>query len=135
MTDFVRTCHPCQLAKQSKTVNPGVGDFPVPDKRFQFIHLDIVGPLPVSKGKRFILTIVDRCSRWVECYPMEQGSAQEVAQGFLQWTSRFGLCGAAFSDNGNSFVSNLFQDILKYFNIDVKFSPAYHAAGGVPPRS
>ena len=34
----------------------------------------------------------------------------------------------AVSDNGNSFVSNLYKDILKTFHIKVKFTPAYHAA-------
>ena len=125
---FVRTCHPCQLAKQSSTVNPGVGDFEVPDKRFQFLHLDIVGPLPESRGKKYILTVMDRCSRWIECYPLARDSAEEVCQGFIQWTSRYGLCQAAFSDNGNAFVSNLFKGLLESFNVEVKFSPAYHAA-------
>ena len=50
VTEFVRSCHPCQIAKQSATTNPGIGDFPVPDQRFSFIHLDIVGPLPESEG-------------------------------------------------------------------------------------
>ena len=30
--------------------------------------------------------------------------------------------------NGNAFISNLFQDILKNFGVEVKFTPAYHAA-------
>ena len=55
-------------------------------------------------------------------------SAEEVCQGFVQWTSRYGLCQAAFSDNGNAFVSNLFKGLLDSFNVEVKFSPAYHAA-------
>ena len=46
----------------------------------------------------------------------------------MQWVSRFGLPDRAMSDNGNAFVANLFQDILKTFNIQVSFSPAYHAA-------
>ena len=69
---FVRTCHPCQLAKQSGTVNPGVGEFPVPDQRFQSVHLDVVGPLPVSEdGYRYLLSIFCRTSRWFEAIPMK----------------------------------------------------------------
>ena len=34
----------------------------------------------------------------------------------------------ACSDNGNAFISNLFQDILKNFGVEVRFTPAYHAA-------
>ena len=32
VTSFCQSCHPCQVAKQATTVNPGIGDFPVPDK-------------------------------------------------------------------------------------------------------
>ena len=46
----------------------------------------------------------------------------------MSWVSHYGLPGVAYSDNGNAFVSNLFQDILKTFNIEVRFSPAYFAA-------
>ena len=68
--NFVRTCHACQLAKQSQTVNPGTGSFPVPDERFSSIHLDVVGPLPESQGKRYLLSVFDRTSRWFEAYAM-----------------------------------------------------------------
>ena len=126
--DFVRSCHPCQIAKQSRTINPGVGDFEVPDKRFSFIHLDIVGPLPKSEGYSYLLTCYDRCSRWMEAYPLVRDSSEEVCRGFMEWVSRYGLPCVAFSDNGNAFVANLFQDVLKNFGVEVKFSPVYHAA-------
>ena len=125
----MRSCHPCQIAKQAKTVNPGVGKFEVPDTRFSVIHLDIVGPLPRSHdGYRFLLTCFDRTSRWFEAYPLRQASAPEVAEAFLQWISRFGVCDRAISDNGNCFVSRVFEEIMKTFNIEVTFTPAYHAA-------
>ena len=126
---FVQSCHPCQVAKQSKTVNPGVGKFEVPDTRFSVIHLDIVGPLPRSHdGYKYMLTCFDRTSRWFEAYPLRQDTASEVAEAFLQWVSRFGLCDRAVSDNGNCFVSRLFEELMKTFNIEVTFTPAYHAA-------
>ena len=124
--DFVKTCKPCNLAKQSTTVNPGTGDFPVPDQRFSFIHLDIVGPLPPSQGYKYMLTIYDRCSRWTEAYPLVRDSSEEVCRGFMEWVARYGLPSVALSDNGNALVANLFQDVLKNFGVEVRFSPAYH---------
>ena len=125
---FVKTCHPCQLAKQARTVHPGIGDFHVPDKRFSFVHLDIVGPLPESNGFKYLVTILDRTSRWLEAVPIRQDSSVEVCRAFMDYVSRFGLPDRVFSDNGNAFVANLFQDMMKTFNIQVNFSPAYHAA-------
>lgn len=41
--------------------------FQIPDKRFQVVHLDLIGPLPLSKG--YILTMMDRYSCWPEAIP------------------------------------------------------------------
>ena len=80
ITAFVRSCHPCQIAKQSSTVQPGIGHFPVPDDRFSYIHIDVVGPLPESRGHRYLLSVVDRTSRWLELYPMRTASAAEYSE-------------------------------------------------------
>ena len=59
---------------------------------------------------------------------MTSPTSAEVCQGFLQWVSRFGVPKVAISDNGNTFVANLYKDLMKQFNIEVKFTPMYHAA-------
>ena len=126
VTKFVQSCHPCQLAKQSRTVDPGVGKIEVPDERFTFIHLDVVGPLPESEGKKYLLSVLDRTSKWLECFPMANATSEECCKAFLEWTSRYGIPSVVMSDNGNTFVANLYQDIMKTFGIKVIFSPAYH---------
>ena len=59
---------------------------------------------------------------------MKQASSLECCQGFMEWTSRFGLPSLLVSDNGNTFVANLWKDVMATFNIPVTFTPAYHAA-------
>ena len=88
---FCKTCHPCQVAKQSSTVKPGVGHFSVPDQRFSAIHLDVVGPLPESEGMRYLLTTFCRTSRWLEAFPMRTASSEEVCKAFMKHVSRFGV--------------------------------------------
>jgi len=56
------------------------GNFIVPTKRFEHIHTDIVGPLPISKGYRYCLIVVDRFSRWPEAFPMKNITAEIIAQ-------------------------------------------------------
>ena len=99
---------------------------------FKHFHVDIVGPLPESHGHKYLLTIYDRCSRWVEAFALRRDTADEVSKAFLQYVSRFGLPSSVCSDNGNSFIANLWQDIMKQFGIEVKFTPAYHAATNGP---
>ena len=119
---FVRTCHPCQVGKQSKTEKAGVGSFPVPDQRFSAIHLDVVGPLPPSNGYRYLLTVLCRTSRWLEAYPLRQATSEECCRAFISWISRYGCPQTAISDNGNTFVANLYQDLMKNFGVEVRFT-------------
>ena len=42
----------------------------VPSGRFRHIHIDLVGPLPTSRDHTYLLTAVDRFSRWPEAYPL-----------------------------------------------------------------
>ena len=59
---------------------------------------------------------------------MASATASECCKAFMEWVSRFGVCKTATSDNGNTFIANLYQEIMKTFNIEVKFTPSYHPA-------
>ncbi|GBL99728.1 hypothetical protein AVEN_249762-1 [Araneus ventricosus] len=67
--EWTRICVPCQRGKiQRHTVSP-LGTYPVPRQRFDHVHIDLVGPLPPSRGYTYALTCVDRFSRWPEAIP------------------------------------------------------------------
>ena len=63
--NFIKTCHGCQSTTASKLKPPHIGKFEEPDQRFSHCHIDIVGPLPPSKGYKYILTIKDRFTRFL----------------------------------------------------------------------
>lgn len=58
-----RTCHNCQQSKIQRHVKAPIQAFPTPDSRFDSIHVDIVGPLPPSKGYTYLFTCIDRYTR------------------------------------------------------------------------
>ena len=81
---------------------------PVPTKPFVSIHVDLVGPLPQSNGFRHLLTVVDRCTRWPEAYPVAETSASALAAVLIsEWIPRFGVPASITSDRGPQFTSNL----------------------------
>ena len=64
---------------------------------------------------------------------VDQSATLESRKNYPTFCVFYVMLGVAISNNGNSFVANLYKDIMKTFNVEVKFTPAYHAAtnGGI----
>ena len=127
VSKYVKTCHYCQSVKPRRRLVPKAKVFPVPDHRFQHLHVDVVGPLPPSEGMSYILTIVDRKSRWLECIAMPAATSLNCCNAFIRgWLARYGACKTITSDNGNTFQANLWQDLAKVLGMEVNYVPRYH---------
>ena len=100
-----------------------------PKSRFQHVHMDIVGPLPVSEGYRYLLTIIDRFSRWPEAFPLRDIEATTVCLAFVDgWISRFGAPKTLTTDQGSQFESHLFSALLNLTGSHSTRTTAYHPA-------
>ena len=103
--------------------------FNVPDARFNHIHVDIVGPLPSSRGYNYLLTVVDRYSRWPEAYSIKDSTAETVAQAlYAGWICRYGSQKIITTDQGVQFESHLFNALLKFIGADRIRTTSYHPA-------
>ena len=110
LTRWAKECIECQQSKVNRRIEPGVQDFEVPRKRFQTIHTDIVGPLPESHGYRYILTAIDRTSRYLVAQPMPDATANSCTEDFIYgWIQHISLPAEVVSDRGGTFTRELWE--------------------------
>ena len=133
---WARECVQCQLAKVHRHVRAPLGTFTLPSRRFSHVHLDIVGPLPVSQGFTHILTVVDRFTRWPEAIPIHDTTTFTCARAFIyNWIARFGVPSHITSDRGAQFTSALWRDMAELFGTQLHHTTAYHPqANGLVER-
>ena len=127
VSKWARECQHCQLAKITRHTVPQIGDFPVPPRRFDHINLDIVGPLPASNGFRYLLTAVDRFTRWPVAIPMTDITSESVIDAFSHgWVATFGIPSTITTDRGSQFGSAIWKQLTTVWGIETRQTTAYH---------
>ena len=99
--------------------------FTPPDAHFAHVHIDIVRPLPTSRGYPHLLTAVDCFTRWPEAIPLTDTSTETV--GFLLgWIARFSVPTSITSDRGSQFESGVWHCLMKLLGTHYIRTTAYH---------
>ncbi|PZC79258.1 hypothetical protein B5X24_HaOG216524 [Helicoverpa armigera] len=123
---WAKTCEPCQKSKVHRHNSSPIGSF-ADTARLEHVHIDIVGPLAESSGKRYIITMIDRETRWPEAVPVAEITAKVVAEVFLNtWIARFGCPNTITTDQGRQFESDLFIALTKSLGIKKTRTTSYH---------
>ena len=141
---WVRECQHCQEAKVHRHTKKPFESFDKPCSRFEIVHIDIVGPLPPSRSRdqtytspeRYLLTCIDRATRWIEAIPLDKITASNVAAAFMEvWVSRFGVPLDVITDRGSQFEAELFLHLSEILGFRHIRTTAYHPqANGMVER-
>ena len=116
---FVKSCRLCNTNKKS-SVKPraGLGQYHA-GSPMERVHIDILGPFtPSSSGNQYVLMIVDQFTKWLECFPLPQQSAEETAKCVVDgFVSRFGCPLEIHTDQGKNFDGKLFASVCELMQI------------------
>jgi hypothetical protein len=117
---YCASCDVCQkLHKSGKLSKAPMMTPPIVDKPFSRLSVDVMGPLPTTRSNnRFIIVIVDHCTRWAECYARPNHTAVTITRCVADFMTHFGVADSVLHDLGADFTSEMFKVFLNYFGID-----------------
>jgi hypothetical protein len=125
---WCRDCVACNRAKITRHVQAPVQQMEVPRRRFSHNHVNLVGPLPVSKdGFSHLFTVVDRSTRWPEAIPLPATSTEDCVEALIsEWVARFSVPADIMSDRGVQFSSGVWAGLCQRLGISHHSTTAYH---------
>ena len=126
---FIKHCDSCQRYKLVRKKNLQPMEITTTSKQsFSKIFLDIVGPLNDTECRnKYILTLQDDLSKYSQAYPIQDHTAETVAETFVrQFICKFGSPNVIVTDQGTEFMSELFSNVAKLFKIRKYHTTAYH---------
>lgn len=129
VAEYCKSCRICQVSgKPCPTINPApLHPIPAVGDPFTHIIIDCVGPLPKSaRGNAFLLTIMDRATRYPEAIPLRRITAKLVIQALSRFFTQVGLPLSVQSDQGTNFTSGLFKQVMATLGVRQYRSTAYH---------
>ncbi len=109
---------------------------PFPEAPFQCLQIDF-SHMPAVGNLKYMLTIVDRFSKWPEVFACAKEDAKTVVK---IWSKevilRFGIPMTIESDNGTPFTSKVTKLLVKALSIDWHYNIPYHPqSSGVVERT
>lgn len=127
LNTWAKCCVSCQTSKVYRQTKAPEGTIKILPGRFEHIHIDLVGSLVPSGGCTYILTVIERFTRWTETNPLSSIPAQVVAETlFTQNFSRFGIPHTIKHDQGTQFESILFSEFTKFLGCHQIHTTTYH---------
>ena len=130
--NYCASCDICQrTTPRGKTRKVPLGKMPIIDTPFERVAVDLIGPItPCSDGgHRYIVTMVDYATRYVEAKPLKTAKAEEVAEALWEIWTRVGVPKEILTDRGSQFVGDLANEVNRLLCVKGLTTTPYHAQG------
>ena len=118
---FCRSCRKCQTNKTGMLKPQGfLHSLPIPDKPWQSVGMNFMGPLPQSIGNDYLLVIIDRLMSQVQLVPtMMRVTAKEVVR-------LHGVPESIVSDCDTKFTSTFWRELRRLMGTKLLMSPVFY---------
>lgn len=127
--NFIKHCIDCQKNKLVRKKDKHPTEITTTSSHpFERLALNIVGPLPLTEfGNKYILTQQDDLTKYTQAYAIRNHESLTIAKSFIhKFICQFSLPKSILTDQGSDFMSKLFSDVAKLFEIKKLNCTAYH---------
>lgn len=132
MTDdikhYIESCVTCQRNKiQRKNFQAPMVITSQSNEPFQRVSMDLVSYSDVSdNNNKYVLTLQDELTRFVQAYPIPNKEAITVAEQLLHFCQHYGIPKRFHSDQGSEFMNSVLKQLVKFLGTNHSFNTAYH---------
>lgn len=126
--NYVDSCVTCQRNKiQRKTYQAPMVITSQSTEPFERVSIDLVSYSEVSdNNNKYVLTLQDELTRFVQAYPIPDKEASTVAKQILNFCQHYGVPKRFHSDQGTEFMNQVFKQLMRFFGSNHTFNTAYH---------
>lgn len=126
--DYVTKCMSCRKNKHTVKTNEKFVLTPTPQKPFDSVAMDTIGPFTKSNsGNRYALTVQCDLSKYVIIKPIPNKQADTLARAFIENVIlTYGTPTIIRTDQGTEYKNEIFDKIAELLDMTHKFSTPYH---------
>ena len=124
---FIRKCH-CNVKKSSSELSHA----PLQPTEIHNLHIfervaiDIMTIHASSNGYKYIFTLQDYKSKWIEAQPSREATSSSIISWLEGVWAMFGKPKELWTDKGSQFESKIFQQYCEQQKINIHHTTAYH---------
>src|ERR1700742_4414583 len=129
MEEFCKTCDICQQAKTSSKKPAGeLHPLPIPNKPWESIGMDFIGPFPESQGYNYLWVVVCRLTSRVHVIPVNTTTtATQLSWLYIKEIVRLhGLPKSIVSDRDSKFTSRWWREVHRILGAKLLMLTSFH---------
>jgi len=129
VTNYVRSCDPCQKIKHDRGAGIGyLQPLAIPGRPFNTISLDFITRLPLSNGKDAILVLVDKLTKFAHFIATTSNinAGDTAVLIFKRVVKVFGLPEVIVGDRDPRWISSVWKNLAVIFSSRLALSTSKH---------
>src|SRR6266852_6149290 len=126
---FCMSCGTCQMMKTSNRPKPGLlHNLPVPNRPWQSIGMDFVGPFPRSQNYDYLWVVICRLMSMVHLIPLTvRTKTTELAWFYIRDVVRLhGMPDSIVSDRDSKFTARFWRELHRLMGTKLLMSTSFH---------